>query len=261
MLKHSFLILIGAIISVLPKVALAKTEKIVIVTEHLPPYQIVDEQNNVSGFATEIIHEVMARAKYPYQLNAYSWVRSYNLASMKANHCIYSIARTPFREKLFKWIGPITEINNLVIWGLKKNSYIQIETIEDAKKYTIAVNKNDVTHLALLEKGFKEGENLYVLNNTESLIKLLASRPEIELIVADDITLAYRAELAGVDVNSLQRVFEMEDVPLNFNFACSLTTNDNVINKFKAVLAEIHEDGTYNKILNNWRNKMSHIDK
>ena len=239
----------------------AKPPKINVVTENLPPYQIVGHNEQVSGFATEIIRETMKRSRYRFELNAYSWVRSYNLASRKENHCIYSIARLPFREKLFQWIGPITELNNAVIWGLEANQEIKITSLDDAKRYITAVNKNDVTHLALVERGFIEGEHLYVLNNTESLIKLLASRPEIKLIVADDITIGYRAELAGVDMKLLKRMHEIKDLPLNFHFACSLGTDKAIIDKLSASLREIHQDGTYQKILAKWQGKMPHIQK
>mgnify|MGYP003671223500 FL=1 len=62
-----------------------------LVTEHLPPYQIEDENKNLSGFAVEVIKETMKRSQYDYTMNSYSWVRSYKLAQIKANHCIFSI--------------------------------------------------------------------------------------------------------------------------------------------------------------------------
>ena len=237
----------------------AKTPKINVVTEHLPPYQIVDTNNQVSGFATEIIKETMQRSQFRYELFGYSWVRSYNLASHKENYCIYSIARLPFREDKFQWIGPITELNNAVIWGLKSNEEIKINVLADAKQYTTAVNKNDVTHLALVEKGFVEGEHLYVLNNTESLVKLLVTRPEIHFIVADDITIGHRAKLAGVYIKQLKRVYEITDLPLDFNFACSLKTDKKIIESLRHALKQVHKDGTYRRIMAKWKDKMLHI--
>jgi polar amino acid transport system substrate-binding protein len=228
-------------------------EKISLVTEHLPPYQIVDNNNQVTGVSTDIVLEVIKRSNFDYSLNSYPWVRSYNLAQQKENHCIYSIARLPQREKLFKWVGQITEINNAVFWGLKSNKKLNVKTLEDTKKYTTAVNKNDVTHLGLLARGFIEGEHLYVLRNTESLIKLLTTRPEIDLIVADDITIGYRAELVGVKKSDLKRVFEIKDLLLDFHLACSMQTKQSVVDSLRKNLQQVHQDGTYHKILNKWQ--------
>jgi len=234
---------------------------ITLVTENLPPYQIVGKNNHdISGFAYDIIKETFKRSKINYTLAAYPWVRSYNLSLNKANTCIFSIARIPIREAKFTWIGQITEKNNAVVWGLKSNKNSQqIQTLDDLKKYVIAVNQDDVTHLGMLKNGFIEGKHLYLLHNTNSLINLLVTRPEIDFIIADDITISYRADLAGVDIKLLQRVLEIDNLPLDFYLACNKNTDKKIIATLTDNLAEIHQDGTYLKILAHWKNKMPHL--
>lgn len=226
-----------------------------IVTEHLPPYQIEDENKNLSGFAVDIIRETMARSNYAYSLKSYPWVRSYKLAQIKENHCIFSIARLKSREDLFKWVGPISRVNNTAMWGLKGQRF-EINNLEDAKNYTIAVNRDDIAHIGLLERGFIEGINLYVLDDSKSLINILITRPEINLIVADDTTISFRAELSGVNIAKLQKVHEIKDLPLNFFFACSPHTDDKVIQHLAIKLASIYKDGTYERIWAKWKSKL-----
>ncbi len=154
----------------------ANQAEVTFVTEHLPPYQIIKEDSSIIGFATEIVLEVARRTKINYSLSLYSWVRTYNLALQKSNHCVFSIARIPSREKLFKWIGPVTEKNNAVIWSLKSNIHgKEIKTIDDLKRYTTVVNKNDATHIGMLNIGLTENKNLYVLEHSKSLINLLVT--------------------------------------------------------------------------------------
>jgi len=239
------------------KSAFAFTEKITLVTENLPPYQMLSKDKKITGFATDVITQTMTRSNYTYTLHLYPWVRSYNLALQKKNHCIFSIARLAIREQLFKWVGPLSEINNAVIWGLKQHNY-GIKTLEDAKKYTIAVMRNDITHIGLLERGFIEGEHLYVLDDAKSLVGLLVSRSEIDLIVADDITIDYRVELAGMRRNEFQRVFEIKDLPLDFYFACSLQTGDDVIKHLSATMKSLYLDGTYKEIWDKWQETFSY---
>jgi polar amino acid transport system substrate-binding protein len=217
---------------------------------------MLSKDKKVTGFATDVIIQTMERSNYNYSLHLYPWVRSYNLALQKKNHCIFSIARLAIREQSFKWVGPLSEINNAVIWGLKRRDY-GIKTLNDAKNYTIAVMRNDITHLGLLERGFIEGEHLYVLDDEKSLVSLLASRPEIDLIVADDITIDYRVELAGMKQDELQRVFEIKDLPLDFYFACSLQTNDNIIKHLSVTMESLYLDGTYQKTWDKWQKKFS----
>ena len=141
------------------------------------------------------------------------------------------------------------------MWGLKGQKF-EINNLEDAKKYTIAVNRDDIAHIGLLERGFIEGINLYVLDDSKSLISILTTQPEINLIVADDTTVSFRAELSGVSIDKLQKVYEIKDLPLDFFFACSLHTNDKVIQHLAERLESLYNDGTYETIWNKWQSKL-----
>ena len=233
---------------------------IYLVTEHLPPYQILSDNKSLSGFSVDVITQTLIRSEYPFTLKSYPWLRSYNLALNKTNHCIFSIARLATREKLFKWVGPLSEVNNAVIWGLEADDIV-INTLNDAKAYMIAVNRNDITHTGLTERGFIDDKHLYVLNDIKSLVKLLMSRPEIDLIVADDITITYRAKIAGVPMKKLKRVFEIKDLPLNFFFACSNHTDDSIIADLTESLESLYLDGTYQDIWHKWQDKLNSPSK
>lgn len=239
---------------------LADQTEITLVTEHLPPYQMIHKDSSVTGFAVDVVQEVFKRADISYALHGYPWVRAYNIALKKSNYCIFSIARIPTRENLFTWIGLITEKNNAVIWALKSNEHgLKVKTLDDLKNYTTAVNKDDVTHTAMLNIGLTEDKNLYVLHHTESLIKLLVTRPEIDFIVADDITISHRAKLSGVPIDLLRRVIEVESLPLNFYLACNLKTEESILKKLKTSISIIHQDGTYQKIIAKWKKEMPHV--
>lgn len=238
---------------------LANTPTIHLVTEHLPPYQIIGNNKKLSGFSVDIIKETMARSRYNYTLKAYPWVRSYKLAQINTNHCIFSIARLKSREQLFKWVGPISKFNNAGMWS-RKDTNIEINNLDDAKQYNIAVNRDDIAHTGLLERGFIEGKHLYVLDDSSSLITLLVTRPEIDLIVADDSTIGFRAELASVDVKSLQKVYEVRDLPLDFYFACSRDTDNEIVEHLSTTLNSIYLDGSYKAILQKWKSKMINVD-
>lgn len=226
-----------------------------LVTEHLPPYQIEAKNKSLSGFAVDVIKAAMKRSQYDYTLDSYSWSHSYKLAQVKANHCIFSLARTKSRETLFKWVGPIYYVNNTAMWALKTRT-IKVENLNDVKKYTVAVSRDDMTHIGLIELGFKENEHLYVLDNTKSLVKLLLTRPGIDLIVANDMTIKFHTNLAGVTIDDLQRVYEIKSLPLNLFFACSKQTDDNIIKHLSKNLQSLYQDGSYDTILKKWRDQL-----
>jgi len=251
-IHYSFILLL------LPLQVFAIDKPLTIVTEHLPPYQVISSAGKISGFSTDLITEIVKRSGYQLNLQAYSWARSYNLAQKKHNTCIYSIGRLPDRENLFKWVGILTKTNN-VIFGKKSNLSIPFNSIDEAKTHTVAVIRDDATHLILLSLGFEEGKNLYVINNTKSLFNLLLVRDSIDLIIADDVTIGYRAKLAGVDINKLSRLYEIKSLPIKFYLACSLSTDDIVITKLKSALQSIYQDGFYQEIKQKWQNKMPEL--
>ena len=85
------------------------------------------------------------------------------------------------------------------------------------------------------------------------------SRPEVDLIVADDITIPHRAKLAGVPIDLLQRVIEVESLSLNFFLACNINTDKDIIKKLTVSLKGMHQDGSYQKILTRWKSEMPHL--
>ncbi len=258
-IKHQIKKLLYIALGVVAPLALASDnnkQQIHIVTEQLPPYQIIEPDNSLSGFAVDIIKSTMARSHYAYSLKSYPWVRSYNLAQKKANHCIFSLVRLKSREKLFKWVGALSKANNVALWALKDQNIV-VTTLEDAKNYTIAVIRDDVAHTGLVERGFVEGKHLYVLDDIKSLINIFITRPEIDLIIADDTTINFRAELVGVDIQHWQRVYEIEDFSLEFFFACSKKTSDRVVKHLAQNLESVYLDGTYDEIWDKWQDQLN----
>jgi polar amino acid transport system substrate-binding protein len=225
-----------------------------IVTEHLPPFQI-DNAEGVSGFATDVVRATMDLAKIEFSIEAMSWSRAYNLAQRDANTCIYSISKGAQREPHFQWIGEIS-YSLTSIYSLKKRHDIQINTLEDAKKYTIAVTKDDITHHFLLSNGFKEGQQLYVIENVYSMLNILKGRKNIDLIIVNDTILKYRAKESGVDFDELKKQIDLPELPLDFYLACSNKMDKTLVTHLKASLEQLKTSGKFQQIQQNWTLKL-----
>ncbi|MFD2166945.1 substrate-binding periplasmic protein [Thalassotalea euphylliae] len=221
------------------------------VTEHLPPYQIADSRGGVSGFATEIVEAAAKHAKIDYSFTAYPWMQAYEIAQKAPNTCIFSIARTPVREALFHWVAPIVETNSS-FFGLASSSIKQIQTIEEAKNYKVAVLRDDASHQVLLDNGFEEDVNLYIVDNTQSLLKLLAHREGIDLIVSDIMTIRHRAIYDKIDPNIFKQFLTLHDKPLSYYLACHQETNAETIDVLNHVIMRMKQSGEAEQIINDW---------
>ena len=100
-------------------------------TENYPPFNMDDGEGKVVGISTEIVEELFSRSSVSYELQLLPWQRAYGNALDNKNYAVFSTTRTPEREKLFKWVGPIVE-NNWVLLK-KKGSPIVLKSLEDAK--------------------------------------------------------------------------------------------------------------------------------
>jgi len=223
-----------------------------IVTENIPPFQQLDQNNQVTGFATEIIRAALDKTPYHYSITIYPWSRSYNMAQKKENTCIYSIARTKEREHLFQWVGEIAQ-RNMFFVGLKSNLKIQINSLADAKNYITAVVRDDVAHQLLIKNEFIEFKNYYVVDNPNSLFKLLNSRKSINLILTDDLSIDYRTKLNGLDPNLFKILFQLNKKPLSYYLACSNNTAPEIIATITKSIALLKQTGEAQNIINKWR--------
>lgn len=226
--------------------------KLTIVTEHSPPYQMFDSSNNVVGLTTSIVEAALARTDINYQISIYPWSRSFVMAKENPNTCVYLMSRTQSREKHFQWVAPLVPIDDYFV-GLSTRNDIKIDTLEDAKRYKVAVLKDDRTHHKLLELGFVENKNLYVINNTYSMLQLLLTRKTIDLVLADTINIEYRAKYNDIDPNLFRTYFKLTQRPIQLYFACSLQTPKKVITELQKAFTYIKENDTYDKIIKQWR--------
>ncbi|MCI2283175.1 hypothetical protein L3081_06945 [Colwellia sp. MSW7] len=193
----------------------------------------------MSGISTEIIEATLKATNYDYDITAYPWSISFSRAKREQNTCIYSLGRIPDRESLFEWVGHIIS-STISLYSLASKQ-ILITNLNDAKKYKTAVIRDDVTHHFLLSKGFIENENLYVMDNYDSLLKLLETpNRNIDLVVLND-DLIYNRVKSTEAASKYKNVYNMQELTLNFHFACSLNTEKNIVKDLKETMKELEK--------------------
>lgn len=216
-------------------------EKITVVTEDYAPFNYV-EDGVVKGIGTEVVKEILKRAKIDYSLKAYPWARAYKMAQEKENTLIYSMGRSKERESMFKWVAQVIPFD-VYLFSLKSNTKVNIASIDDAKKYKIGGVKNDVRAQYLEKHGCKID---YANSDVFNIKKLYAKR--VDLVAFDLIGGAYQVKQGGYDFSKLKRAFYLKDVSSGLYMAFSKKTSDKIVNKCKKAFDSMVKDGTYKKI-------------
>lgn len=223
-------------------------ERIQIYTENYPPYNMM-ENNKLSGFAVDIAREILNRIgskKENSEIRLESWSRGYSLALKKKNNMIFSTTRTQHREKLFKWVGPISKTS--IGLFAKKSKKIKIENIKDIQKYKVGAVLKDIGEQLLVQNDI-EKKSIQSISGKDvinlSFKKLKNNR--IDLFAYEINAAKYGARANGFDLSKYEVVYILKEGELFYAF--NKNTDDKIIYKWQKALNDMKNDGTYNKIV------------
>lgn len=215
-----------------------------LVTETAAPSSMQDRGGRVIGIATDKVRMAFGRAGVPYTIDLLPWRRAYAAARTRPDACVYSTTRTPDRDALFKWIGPIDNAE----WVLmaRADSGIRLGTLEDARPYRIGTYHGDARDGYLRSRGFRvDGTSTDFANPR----KLLLGR--IDLWAA-----SLRAGPPLLEQNGWKGrivpvlVFNRIDVFL----ACNRAVPDEVVKRLNSAFASLERDGEMRRIEHSYDN-------
>lgn len=226
-------------------------DEIRIVTEDLPPYNMTRD-GRITGMSTEVVQAVLKEIGVSAAIQMMPWARAYDSALNSENVLIYSITRTPQREKLFKWVGDIAPMH----WFLfaRAGSNIHLNSLDDARNYQIAAVKEDAGEQYLLSQGFVPGKNLQSGNKYQyNYDKLKFGRAD--LWISLELNAVHLIRQAGEEPEkTVVRALSLPglDGEHGLNMAFSLKTPDALVDRFRKGLESVHKNGTYEAILKKW---------
>ncbi|RZI31473.1 substrate-binding periplasmic protein [Pseudomonas orientalis] len=221
---------------------------LVLLTENFPPYNMAKNgknfarDENIEGIAVDIMRETFKRAGISYNLTLrFPWERIYKLALEKPGYGVFVTARLPDREALFKWVGPIGPDDWVLL--AKADSKIQLEGLEQARRYRIGAYKGDAIAQSLDKQGLNPVVALRDQDNAQKLME-----GQIDLWATGDPAGRYLARQVGV--NGLKTVLRFNSAQLYL--ALNKDVPDDVVNKLQAALDELRKEGRIDQIMANY---------
>ncbi|NDV26852.1 ABC transporter substrate-binding protein [Desulfovibrio sp. JC010] len=219
-------------------------EKTTFVTEDLPPYNY--KLNGIpAGISVEILNAVLKAAKLQNPsrpIHFYPGARAFKIVRSTQNVCAFSVIRSPEREHMFKWVGPIADYNISLI-SLKKTA--DINKTNKLNQFRITVLRNSISHETLLVAGYPESQ-IDLSSSIYSMLEKL-KRGRIDAIFSNENVVFYTAEKMGINTSTLEVIRTLHNS--EFYFAFNNKTENHVVERMQHGLDTIKKDGTLAKIL------------
>ena len=210
----------------------------------MPPFNVSVSGTNyardegVTGISSDILRAVCGRAEVEcQQILRFPWQRVYQQTLDDAGYGLFSTARTAEREGLFKWVGPIAS-NEWVLFS-KGDSSIQLNSLDDARRYRIGGYKGDAKTQFLLDRGL---EVQTALRDSENVKKL--ERGQIDLWVTSNQAGRFVARQEGVENLKMVQKLHTADLYLALN----LQTSDELVQKLQSALDSLRAEGALKSI-------------
>lgn len=237
-MKAQTLIILSAGLITLPSIALAESLHLLI-QEYAPFSYTEAKTGEIRGFVTDKIIEIMKRAGETPDINSTSLARGLNATLNDDNTCLFAFRRTPERENLFKWVGPLTN-DNWVLYGRKNDSRV-LKKFEDAKPYSIGSYKNAATGIQLTEQGYR----IAFASEDDDNPRLLVNK-RIDYWVVSELHGMSLAQQLGF-ANDIVRAARYKNIELNM--LCNIRMDKQRIDLFNKINRELDNDGTMEKLM------------
>ena len=117
------------------------------------PYSYV-EHGVLQGLGIDVVKVLAERAGYQIVIETQPPTRALKTAENEPFVMVFSLFRTPEREPLYYWIGPIST-TELWLYKLKSRTDIHVHTLDDAKHYVVGTTASDATIPLLKQLGIQ----------------------------------------------------------------------------------------------------------
>ncbi|MEE5095220.1 transporter substrate-binding domain-containing protein [Pseudomonas alliivorans] len=222
--------------------ASARADHYQVVTEEWPPYNY-SENGQITGMTTEIVRAIMKVTGHDLTIVLAPSMRASLTLKMRPRTIMYSMFRTPEREHVYKWVGPILEEAIHPYQLAAAPPVTSLEQLLHAPQIT-------TRHAGLLPDmlqslGFKNLDK----SATESvqLYRMLLSDRTAIIIGDTDAGVAYQSRQLNIAPGTLRQI-PIELYRSSLYIAFSRDCEDDVVDSWSSALETLRQSGELERI-------------
>lgn len=236
-----FLCLCGALLTL----ACGKKETpLTLLTESYPPltYAIGD---SITGYGADVVRAIQLELGTSFTSKLITWDKAYRRALTEPNIVLYTMERTPERDSLFYWVGPLGE--NVTRFYVRTDSKIEIKALEDAKKLKAVATTTDwFSEEYLVRNGF---DNLVSSEKPGDTVKQIISG-RAQAGIYTDTTFKKIVQDAGFLSTDLSPSLEV--MRTKYYIAISKQTDPKIAQEWQTAFEKISKSGLLKQIRGKW---------
>ena len=231
-LKSIFLFLL-----VLPQLKASQSplpkENITFYTENYPPANYL-VNDNLKGISVDTLKALWKHLNVTEQdILIVPWSRGYRFTLDKSNTALFTMSKTPPRESLFKWVGPVFHSTHVLI--AKKSKQFKFSSLGQVFYHNIATVQGDISEISLHEIGFPSSNMAKVSQLKQAFLMMQSDR--VDMIVVSIHGFSYLAKQLGFDEADYEQVWQVNKIG-NY-FAFNINTSDDVIETYQKAFDDI----------------------
>lgn len=220
-----------------------------IYTEASPPFSYMtgqDTTRKVEGSSVDIVNEIQARTGYVNKINMSLWIDAYAIVQYLPNSALFNTTRTPERENMFQWVGPISTSKSY--FYTLASSGLTVATMDQAKALqSIATPEGWFTYDYLVKNDF---QNIVATSRTSMEAFQQLINGEVQALLMTDLDVKWLADISEVPMSNLTQQMQASD--LKDYIAFSLNTPASTVQQWQNHLDAMKTDETFNTIWNQW---------
>lgn len=216
-------------------------QSLIILTEQLPPAQILNADGTMAGCVVDLVKILQQRVGNHDPIRFVVWEKGYEMALETANVLLFTTTRNEAREDKFYWVGPVYNFTTVMV--TRKDSPLTVTTFEQAKNLPlIGVYSGEAWDQKLTVMGFK---NLDHAPSAELKYKKFFSGRD-EAIVTPLQLLKENLRAQGKSMADVKILFELSQASAYLAF--SRQTNPALVQRWAQALEDVRREGVMGKI-------------
>nr|BFD32251.1 transporter substrate-binding domain-containing protein [Pigmentibacter ruber] len=206
------------------------------VTEPSPVIYFDEKSNELKGVIGERIQYLVKKLNIKSKVEIMPWSRAYYETTKNKNFAIFPIAKTEVREKELKYCCIIYKSRQF-FFKLKSRKDIKIQNINDTKKYSIGVVRDDFRQILLEKKGFPKIE---IATSMDLNFKKFIGKRQDLIILSENSMLKYLNQ-NNMQMSDVVKLIELQDIDVNNYIAFNKEIEDEIISIVKKNLTDIYD--------------------